>query len=375
MTDKSLYAKEKIEKYLPESKGKIIERQFQTNDLTFLELRDSLIGSGRIIEEDEESETYVVEIKAGIGNMNPAMVSMCIEEGMLVCFAYAKEGKINQNTASNALDKIPQIIGKIEKNTKEEKNTKPLHRKRGLIVLLSMLIIVVVGVLSFYISRKNHMNELAKEIKDYNEMVQEYNSAVKNAYIEGIDGMPSELPIKGEIDTSFSAFMSSIAKTNDQWQKEIDSVQMDIQNGLAEYIILEQINNPTEEMVKNKIGQIESITGFESVSEGNDPNEMLGKEGGYTACVYFSIDNQGIHHKDNREIIAEGTEGGGAIEVFKSKDDALARDEYLKDFNDTYLYAGSSLVLGTMVIRTSRFLSGEEQRELTNKIVDAFLSA
>ena len=71
-------------------------------------------------------------------------------------------------------------------------------------------------------------------------------------------------------------------------------------------------------------------------------------------------------------IIAKGTDAGGAIEVYKTLEDALNRCDYLSQFDGTLLYSGSYTIVGTIVIRTSYKLTDEQQVELTNNIMQAF---
>lgn len=77
--------------------------------------------------------------------------------------------------------------------------------------------------------------------------------------------------------------------------------------------------------------------------------------------------------KDNTDAIMIGTAGGGAIEIFSSREDAEARMEYLAFFDGSVMAAGSYDIEGTCVIRTSKYLSEEQQKELTKKIREALL--
>lgn len=99
---------------------------------------------------------------------------------------------------------------------------------------------------------------------------------------------------------------------------------------------------------------------------------MLGKDGGYTACLYFTISDIDSDSVEGDTIVDKGTDVGGAIEVYKSVKDAEARCEYLSGFDNTLLYSGSYAIIGTMVIRTSYRLDGESQLELTTEITKAF---
>jgi len=54
------------------------------------------------------------------------------------------------------------------------------------------------------------------------------------------------------------------------------------------YTIQKQITNPTQDFVLAKINNVENIANVVCATEENDPNGKLGKDGGYTAQIYFS---------------------------------------------------------------------------------------
>ena len=74
------------------------------------------------------------------------------------------------------------------------------------------------------------------------------------------------------------------------------------------------------------------------------------------------------------DVVMIGTAGGGAVEVFASKEEAEERAEYISFFQGSVMDAGSCTVEGTCVIRTSKYLSGDQQEKLTGKIRDALLA-
>ena len=128
-------------------------------------------------------------------------------------------------------------------------------------------------------------------------------------------------------------------------------------------------NNPSIESVKEAIAGVESITSIEIVTEDNDPNGQLGKQGGYTGCLYFK--SSLVTDETNESAIQAGTDGGGSIEVYANKVDAEKRNEYLAVLDGTILSSGSHNVLGTLVIRTSNKLKAFQQTELETEIINA----
>ena len=136
---------------------------------------------------------------------------------------------------------------------------------------------------------------------------------------------------------------------------------------------LKQITAPTDEFVMKRLKSIKTIKEIDHVTEGNDPNGKLNKQGGYIGCIYFSdkqVDRSQLYLDDGDDVITVGTEGGGAVEIFKTKEEATVRDDYLGTYDGTGFASGSHYVYGTIIIRTSDKLNGTQQQKLTQKILD-----
>lgn len=138
---------------------------------------------------------------------------------------------------------------------------------------------------------------------------------------------------------------------------------------------LKQITAPTDDFVMDRLKNIETIAEMAPVTEDHDPNGQLNKQGGYIGCIYFrdtQVDRSKLYiEKDN--VIDIGTDGGGAIEVYTTKEEATSRSDYLGTFDSTGFVSGSHYVYGTLVIRTSNYLNGTQQKELTQKILDELI--
>lgn len=74
------------------------------------------------------------------------------------------------------------------------------------------------------------------------------------------------------------------------------------------------------------------------------------------------------------DVVMIGTAGGGAVEVFASREEAEKRAEYISFYEGSVMDAGSCTVEGTCLIRTSKYLSGDQQEKLTKKIREALLA-
>lgn len=132
------------------------------------------------------------------------------------------------------------------------------------------------------------------------------------------------------------------------------------------------VNVPTEAYVIQRLKTIPEITGISAVTEDNDPNGNLNKAGGYTATVYFSHEKLKLDkfiYGDT--LIEQGTDAGGAIEVYTCVEDAVKRRDYLANFDGTITASGTHTVIGTVLVRTSNELTASQQKDFEGKIIAA----
>lgn len=140
----------------------------------------------------------------------------------------------------------------------------------------------------------------------------------------------------------------------------------------------EQITNPTEAFVIQRLTGLDHVQTPTAVTEDMDPNGQLNKQGGYTATVYFlsdyvdqdSIYLPGIEGTGN-EVIDKGTDGGGAVEVYANESDAIRRNEYLASFDGSFISSGYHAVHGTCIVRLSNEMTASQQQEMEAAIVEA----
>ena len=141
---------------------------------------------------------------------------------------------------------------------------------------------------------------------------------------------------------------------------------------------MKQVTSPTDEFVMERLQRVETITEMDAVSEDHDPNGQLNKQGGYIGCIYFEdsqVDRSRLYIEDGKDnVIDIGTKGGGAIEIFKTVEEATTRDTYLGAFDGGFLASGSHYLVGTCLVRTSDELSGTQQLELTEQIKQALIA-
>lgn len=133
----------------------------------------------------------------------------------------------------------------------------------------------------------------------------------------------------------------------------------------------ELVTNPSEAYVIKRLTGIEHISDISAVTEDNDPNGNLNKPGGYTATVYYQDDRLNLDPEIyGKTVIEQGTNGGGAIEVYATVEDAEKRRDYLATFDGTVTASGTHTVIGTVLVRTSNKLKASEQKDMEAKLIE-----
>lgn len=203
-------------------------------------------------------------------------------------------------------------------------------------------------------------------VVDYNIVATEYNNMIKETSVDFIDGMPDSIQLKNELEIETMKEMNE-----DEFCDSLESIFSDTENIAGDYLVVLQITNPEQQWVIDRLKNVESIKKVEAVTKSKDPNGLLGKNGGYTGCIYFSVKDIDASKIKGKSIIDKGTDVGGAIEIYENLEYALNRCDYLSQFDGTVLYSGSYAIIGTMVVRTSYKLTNSQQIKLTNDITNA----
>lgn len=137
---------------------------------------------------------------------------------------------------------------------------------------------------------------------------------------------------------------------------------------------MQQVTNPKEAFIVERLTGLPNITGMEAVTEDNDPNGNLNKQGGYTSTVYFASDLVDQSNVNGITIVDKGTNAGGAVEVYPTVEDAEKRNDYLAAFDASgFMASGSHSVVGTIVIRTSDHLTASQQKEMEKNIYNSLI--
>lgn len=250
---------------------------------------------------------------------------------------------------------------------------KKRHKGKKLIIVLLILVLAFL-VWVFYPEKVDEEVEATKSynsaIEIYNEMVGEYNEVAEKAYLGNLDNFviqADKLPLE---DTDYDSVLDSVSEGNNLEKIEEDTkTVLLMKDVLADNIeVVKKLINPSENWVKDKLSNISSIKEIASVTEENDPNGLLNKEGGYSSATYFTIENV----CEDADLILKGTDGGGCIEVYRTLDDAEARIDYLKEFDNSYLYTGAYALIGTIVVRITYVLDNTAQYDMMNQIFKEF---
>lgn len=112
-----------------------------------------------------------------------------------------------------------------------------------------------------------------------------------------------------------------------------------------------------------------SGAGAEAAAEGDTASSQA--EAASTGAA--SAEQEASVSPEALAVIAAGTAGGGAVEIYTTKKEAKERDEYLAYFAGSVMDPGAHMVEGTCVIRASRYLEETEQLELMEEIRQALL--
>lgn len=136
---------------------------------------------------------------------------------------------------------------------------------------------------------------------------------------------------------------------------------------------MKQITNPSEKFVLARLKDVSDITDAKAVTEGNDPNGQLHKQGGYTSAIYFASSKVNQAEVNGEDVIEKGTSAGGGIEVYKTAADAKKREKYLANFDNSFIDPGYHTVVGTLVVRTSDKLNATDQKELAQQVINALI--
>lgn len=337
-------------------------------ECSYYQIRDILIRKGIILQEIDDKQIYVASIKVGRAY---SVLACQLIKSKLHILSTSKEGLIKQNLSKKAISKIK--IELMIDNGKSSKKVMPHIIKKILWVLVGVLILFVVTSITYSHFAQKAVIQYNKAANEFNSYVDDYNKQASKTFLDNIEGIPTELVELNIEKETFIEGLKVLFGDNSISKIKHDTkiiYEMISRIELADTII-EQITTPNETWVIERLKTVGQIKDIETVTEKNNPDGLLNKDGGYIACLYFTVDSVDQNRLVGKSVIEKGTDAGGAIEIYENLKDAEARCEYLSGFDGTILYSGSYALVGTMVIRTSYLLSNSEQLELTDEITQA----
>lgn len=290
--------------------------------------------------------------------------------------------------------KVELSDNNIEINEKNSKAPKPINQKILIAIISAIIVFVAIGGVVGYNALLPRITA-TREFEIAVDLVKQKNIELETAITESEELILKKQPLLDEslisvLENTISgakavkvtdfqkpkAVEDIIARTKELNIIDYTDAVTKLSDKQKEYEIsakrYQLVNVPTEAYVIQCLETIPEITGISAVTEDNDPNGNLNKLGGYTATVYFSHKEINLDKSVyGNTIIEQGTDGGGAIEVYTCVEDAIKRRDYLAIFDGTVTASGTHTVIGTVLVRTSNELTASQQKELEAKLIDA----
>lgn len=393
MTKEKLYSI--LRQYISFEEKDVVYKSIKASDVSLKRIIEVSSTIGRIEVQNELENYCIVAVTKGSSAFSNASVVISIDKNQINFLSYAKEGLIKQNIARKNMEDIMSLLNG---------NTIPrrINMNYLIIFVIAMsLTFLIIGLLTRkpatidkntdidantfennqisevkgnniseepdeQVIRENLVSQYNTAISNLNTLAESYNEETKDLSLNNISSIPDSLPLfeKITIDSELS--------NNDISDKLIEYSQI-INESISYYSIVHNLNSVNESAITNSLSGISNVVEYKAVTESNDPNGMLNKEGGYISAVYFTLDLIDYKSVPGNTVIDKGTDGGGCVELYANLTDAQSRCEYLKQFDNTLLYSGSYALVGRMVIRTSYQLSNQQQINVTESIVNNIL--
>lgn len=229
--------------------------------------------------------------------------------------------------------------------------------------------------------RNDDLDAAIKELQELNKSKDKpYDSSISDSATDAVaqaQAAKEDIPTMPGSTDEINAMTKKIGKMGkyDSVIADLSTAKTNLQDSIGQ---LKQVTNPSEQFILQRLTGIANITALEAVSEGNDPNNKLGKQGGYTTCIYFNsdlVDSSDVYLSgDYTPVVDGGCDAGGAVEVYSNVNDAKKRDDYLSNFDgDSILDPGSHKIVGTCVVRTSCHLAASQQNTMTSNVEQALI--
>ncbi len=241
--------------------------------------------------------------------------------------------------------------------------------KRFAIPIILVFLVIIIYFICFGIKTSGYN----KQVDLYNRSAKKYNTLSSKVAVYNLNGFYESVPELEHVKSGPLSIIKSRVNGNTIKKIKKDTLTLEeLTDELKSKIeIANLLNCPEESWVIEKLKEIKEITEIKSVDLNNNPDGILGREGGYKACIYFELSEIDSKTVQGDNPVEKGTDGGGAVEIYENRKRAEERCSYLSEFDNTILYSGSYAAVGTMVIRTSYLLDKDAQLKITNEITKA----
>lgn len=347
-------------------KERIHNKEITIDELSFAELRDKLLPIGEFLFEDRSNHILVVAIKQSLFSNTVTVAIKWTHKKIYLC-GYSAEGLVKHNSAAKALERIEKAV------TGEIAHHKKSYKRFVLIGVCVVALLIVTIIIFNAVSLKSATDTYNQSADAFNQTVDHYNAIAVKGDLKAVSDLPESMEKINIQNSDLFSLAGAVFNGNskEKIEKDTKTVREITEDNKNAITIVSRLICPKQDYIEQKLNSIDTIKGVEAVTKENDPDGILGKEGGYYGCLYFTtslIDESSIPGKS---IVEKGTDAGGAVELYNSLEAAKKRCEYLASFDGTILTTGSYVLVGTMVIRTSFKLDVNEQYQLTDSIVKA----
>lgn len=390
-----------LKQYISFDENEVFYKSEIIDEISLIKVKEAILGYGEIFTQNLEEGYIIASLTKGISAFSNATVVISVDENKVNILSYAKEGLINQNIALKNIDNIISLI----KGEKIKQYPNINHFLISAISIFAILLVINIvrnnrhytvtssptasptfhslvqntiipteddepdneDILQVDEQREELILQYNTVIGNLNTITNSYNQEVIELSIDNIENLPKELELH-------ETLTEEAEKNNDEIKSDILELSEQLEVAIENYAVIHKLYELDENEIISILSQLENVENIEAVTNKNDPNKMLGKDGGYISCVYFTLDLVDADNVPGDGVIGKGTDAGGCIELYKTVEEAMNRCEYLKDFDDTLLYSGSYAIVGKSVIRTSYLLTNEQQINITKQIVDKLVS-
>lgn len=364
---------QKLVAYFDGIRASVTQVHIKRGATSLEQVRDAMLDIGIILEEDLDQGIYVTRVTGGRRKTHGPIIAAALSDDGVDVVGIVIRGK-----KEPTLEAMGTFEDALEGNPPKIKRR---HIGLRIFLLLALFMVPVVAFSYFYLfpqfitPAQTATIEYNEAVEEFNSIVPQYNNAAESVDLGNLRGFVQEAKELTVQRTGYVSICTTVIGGNraEKIQNDANTVRDMAKELESEIAVLSAIKNPSEEWVVSKLEGVDVIDQIGTVTPENDPNDMLGKEGGYTSCTYFTTGLLGKDVVKGTDPIKKGVDGGGAVEVYETLEDAQARCEYLSGFDGTILYSGSYALVGTMVVRTSCLLDDDSQYALTSDIVASMI--